>query len=113
MSKNQVIRMEKEKILELSRDENRDMDERESHIDDESAYIGLLCVLILSFAYMLFKIFINQPYMDMLSILTAGSAAMSIYKYTKIPSKKFFLVMGMILLAATIIFAICYIMEAI
>lgn len=43
--------MEKEKILELSRDENRDMDERESHIDDESAYIGLLCVLILSFAY--------------------------------------------------------------
>lgn len=104
--------MEKEKILELSRVENRDADEREVHIDDESAFIGLLAVLVLSFMYMFFKIFDNQPYTDMLSILTAGSAAMSIYKYTKIPSKKLFLVMGVIFAAATIIFATYYVMGA-
>lgn len=104
--------MEKEKILELSRDENRDADERETHIDDESAFIGLLAVLALSFIYMFFKIFDNQPYTDMLSILTAGCAAMSIYKYAKIPGKKLFLAMGIIFAAATIVFAAYYIMEA-
>lgn len=104
--------MEKEKILELSRDENRDADEREVHIDDESAFIGLLGVLVLSFIYMFFKIFNGQSYTDMLSILTVGIAAMSIYKYVKIPSKKLFLVMGIIFAAATIVFAAYYIMEA-
>lgn len=106
------MKMEKEKVLELSRDENRDADEREVRIDDESAFIGLLGVLVLSFIYMFFKIFNGQPYTDMLSILTAGIAAMSVYKYIKIPGKKLFLAMGIIFTAATIVFAAYYVMEA-
>ncbi len=111
-SKNQVMKMEKEKVLELSRDENKDADEREVRIDDESAFIGLLGVLVLSFIYMFFKIFNGQAYTDMLSILTAGIAAMSIYKYIKIPGKKLFLAIGIIFTAATIVFAAYYVMEA-
>lgn len=111
-SKNQVMKMEKEKVLELIRDENKDADEREVRIDDESAFIGLLGVLVLSFIYMFFKIFNGQAYTDMLSILTAGIAAMSIYKYIKIPGKKLFLAMGIIFTAATIVFAAYYVMEA-
>ncbi len=105
--------MEKEKVLELSRSENRDADEREKFIDDESAYMGLLGVLVLSFVYMMFKIFENQPYLDMLSIMTAGIAVMSIYKYSKIPCKKLFLLMGIIFTITTIAFAAYYIMEVI
>ncbi|MEK6455431.1 DUF6442 family protein [Caldifermentibacillus hisashii] len=105
--------MEKEEILEKSRRENRDMDEREQKIDDDSVYHGMLGIFVLVFFYLFFKMFTNQPVTDMLSILTANLTITSYYKYKKIPDKKFFLINTIIGAILTIGFIITYVIGVI
>ncbi len=105
--------MEKEEILEKSRRENRDMDEREQKIDDDSVYHGMSGIFVLVSFYLFFKMFTNQPVTDMLSILTANLTVISYYKYKKIPDKKFFLINTIIGAILTIGFIITYVIGVI
>lgn len=103
--------MKKEEILEKSRLENENMDERERKIDDDSVYHGMIGVLALALLYLFVKIFTNQPYADMLSILTTNLTVASFYKYKKISNKKFFLISGILGAIATIGFITAYVIE--
>jgi uncharacterized protein (DUF983 family) len=105
--------LKKEEILMKSRLENENMDERERKIDDDSAYQGMIGILVVVFIYLFFKMFMNQPVTDMLSILTANLTVISFYKYKRIPNKKFFLINAIVGAVATIGFATAYVIGVI
>ena len=103
--------MDKNEVLAKSRIENKYMDEREEKIDSKSGLFGFTGITILIILYIIFKVTNNQPFTDILSILTAHLTIISIYKYRCIPEKKFFLTSGIIYGLITIGLIIFYIIE--
>lgn len=81
--------MDREEILEQSR--KAGMDERERSVEMESGFYGLLAVIALAVAFVIYKMIKGLPYRDMVAIMCAQLAATSFYKYRKLPERKSFL----------------------
>ncbi|MEK4485409.1 DUF6442 family protein [Psychrobacillus sp. FSL H8-0484] len=103
--------MNKDEILAKSRKENVYMDEREEKIDSESGLTGYIGITILLILFIVFKGTMKQPIADILSILTAHLTIVSIYKYRRIPEKKFFLTTGVIYGLITLFLIGFYVIE--
>lgn len=81
--------MDRDEILEQSR--RAGMDERERSVEIQSGFVGLLAVIALAAAFVVYKAITGLPYRDMAAIICAQLAATSYYKYRKLPERKSFL----------------------
>lgn len=103
--------MKKEEILEKSRKSNLFMDEREKKIDDESYSLGMIGMLALVVFYSFWRMAHHQEFSDMMSIMTIEGAAVSFYKYRKMPEKKIYIICGIFNTIATIAFIAAFLWE--
>lgn len=96
--------MKKEEILEKSKHENLWEDERGKQVaiksENFAASIGDLILILVT----LWKIFHKMPYNDLMAILWIQMAIKALYKYKNKTENKLYLVGGIMMLFASIVF---------
>ncbi|MCB2362088.1 DUF6442 family protein [Clostridium estertheticum] len=96
--------MNKEEILAKSKRENLWEDERTKQVtiksENYAASIGTFILVLVT----LWKMYHKMPYSDLISIIWIQIAITSLYKYKNKTENKLYLVAGIIMLFASIIF---------
>ncbi|MBU3161374.1 hypothetical protein KPL37_16825 [Clostridium frigoris] len=96
--------MNKEEILEKSKRENLWEDERTKQVtiksENYAASIGTIILALVT----LWKVFHKMPHNDLMAIIGIQIAIASIYKYKNKTENKLYLVIGIMMLFASIIF---------
>ena len=86
----------KNNILKKAQNENRD--EREEMIKTKAFHIGWICVSLVMLLLIIIRGINNESANDIMMILMAQTSAVLFYQYVSIPTKKSYLVYGIIAL---------------
>ena len=80
--------MDKEKILAMSREENKNMDEREKLVNDESGIVGLMCMSVMCIILFSYKAFVlGENAYDLLALYSSALMGTNLYQYKKAQEK--------------------------
>lgn len=103
--------MNKDEVLEKSRNENKNQDEFYAEVNKSSMRVGMLAVVVVCLLLMVVEYFVygecNNGY---IVIITAVNAALNLYKGIKLKDKSF-IISGIIWLLVTVIDTANYIMN--
>ena len=87
--------MDKEKILAMSREENKNMDEREKLVNDQSGIVGLMCMTVMCIILFSYKAFVlGENAYDLLALYSSALMGTNLYQYKKL-RKKIYLIGGL------------------
>lgn len=86
--------MDKEKILAMSREENKNMDEREKLVNDKSGIVGLMCMSVMCIILFSYKAFVlGENAYDLLALYASALMGTNFYQYKQL-KKKSYLICG-------------------
>lgn len=103
--------MDKNEILEKSRNENKKQDEYQSEVNKTSMRVGMLTVVAICVILMAVEYFVyGECSPGYIVIITVVNAVLNLYKGIKLKDKPF-IISGLIWSAATVIDVVNYIMK--
>lgn len=82
--------MDKEKILAMSREENKNMDEREKLVNDKSGIVGLMCMSVMCIILFSYKAFVlGENACDLLALYASALMGTNFYQYKQLKKKSY------------------------